>query len=407
MKKLFQNIGPSALIAAAFIGPGTITVCSMAGIAFGYDLLWALLFSILATIVLQEMSARLGLVTGKDLAGLIRIYFTTPWKKILSLILVIVAIVLGNAAYEAGNITGAVLGFDAVFKLDKVSFFEMDLNILPILIGGIAIFILALGSYKKIENVLMLLVVLMSLSFVISALLIAPDWLGIAKGIFVPSFPENSLTSILAIVGTTVVPYNLFLHSAIVQEKWNSPNAIKYARWDIFIAVGLGGIVSMAVLISGAALYQEGIMTSDFSKFADSLAPLYGDYASYLLGFGFFAAGITSTITAALAAAYVLKSTLNWQGKSGKLYFKLVWIGIILSGVIFSSLGIQPLELIQTAQISNAILLPFAAIFLYIIVSNKKWMGKYKNNFWQSAFGFFILLFSLFLGFKSVLKFIS
>lgn len=406
MKKPFQNIGPSALIAAAFIGPGTITVCSMAGIAFGYDLLWALLFSILATIVLQEMSARLGLVTGKDLAGLIRIYFTTPWKKILSLLLVIVAIVLGNAAYEAGNITGAVLGFDAIFKLGKVSFFETDLNILPILIGGIAIFILALGSYKKIENVLMLLVVLMSFSFVISALLIAPDWVGIAKGIFVPSFPESSLTSILAIVGTTVVPYNLFLHSAIVQEKWNSPNAIKYARWDIFIAVGLGGIVSMAVLISGAALYQEGIMTSDFSKFADSLAPLYGDYASYLLGFGFFAAGITSTITAALAAAYVLKSTLNWQGKSGKLYFKWVWIGIILSGVIFSSLGIQPLELIQTAQISNAILLPFAAIFLYIIVSNKKWMGKYKNNFWQSAFGLFILLFSLFLGFKSVLKFI-
>jgi len=219
VKKIFQNIGPSALIAAAFIGPGTITVCSISGITFGYDLLWALAFSILATLVLQEMSARLGLVTGKDLAGLIRIYFSSPWKKILALILVIVSIVLGNAAYEAGNITGAVLGLNAVFKPDESSAFYSEFNLFPIAIGLFALIVLALDSYKKIEKVLVFLVILMSLSFVLSAVLISPDWIGILKGIFVPSFPENSLTSILAIVGTTVVPYNLFLHSAIVQEK--------------------------------------------------------------------------------------------------------------------------------------------------------------------------------------------
>lgn len=407
MKKIFQNIGPSALIAAAFIGPGTITVCSISGITFGYDLLWALAFSILATLVLQEMSARLGLVTGKDLAGLIRIYFSSPWKKILALILVIVSIVLGNAAYEAGNITGAVLGLNAVFKPDESSAFYSEFNLFPIAIGLFALIVLALDSYKKIEKVLVFLVILMSLSFVLSAVLISPDWIGILKGIFVPSFPENSLTSILAIVGTTVVPYNLFLHSAIVQEKWNSPKAIQYARWDILIAIDLGGVVSMAVIITGAALHENGIASTDFSNFAESLTPLYGKYASFLLGFGFFAAGITSTITAALAAAYVLKSCLNWSGNSGKLYFKLVWVGIILSGVFFSSLGIKPLELIQTAQISNAIVLPFAAIFLFIIVNNKKWMGEYKNNIWQSALGLLILIFTLFLGIKSLFQFFT
>ena len=405
MKKLLKNIGPSTLIAAAFIGPGTISVCSLAGINFGYDLLWALVFSIVATMVLQEMSARLGLVTGKDLASVIRIYFSSTWKKLLALSLVILAIVFGNAAYEAGNITGAVLGLDAVFQVAEFSFLNQNINILPILIGFVSILVLALGSYKKIEKVLMLLVLLMSLSFVISALLIVPNWLDILQSIFVPRFPETSLTTILAIVGTTVVPYNLFLHSAIVQEKWKSVSSIKHARWDIFIAIGLGGLVSVCVVIAGAALHTSEITTQDFSSLALSLAPLYGDYATYLLGFGFFAAGITSSITAALAAAYVLKSALNWQGKSGKIYFKLVWILIVLAGVLFSSLNIQPLQLIQTAQISNAIVLPFAAIFLYITVNNSQWMGKYKNNALQKILGLLILLFAVFLGAKSLFFF--
>lgn len=403
MKKLFKNIGPSTLIAAAFIGPGTISVCSMAGITYGYDLIWALVFSIVATVVLQEMSARLGLVTGKDLAGLIRVYFKSPWKKVTALALVIIAIVLGNAAYEAGNITGAVLGIEAIFNSVDFSLYGTHFNALPLIIGFASIFILALNSYQKIEKVLMLLVVFMSLSFVISAILVAPNWLQILDSLFIPRLPENSLTSILAIVGTTVVPYNLFLHSAIVQEKWKSTSSLIHARYDIAIAIGLGGIVSICVVIAGAALHNKELVTQDFSSLALSLAPLYGDYATYLLGFGFFAAGITSSITAALAAAYVLKSALNWKNKNVK--FKLVWIIIILAGVFFSSLGIKPLQLIQTAQISNAMVLPFAAIFLLVIVSSQKWMGKFTNTIGQKIIGFCIVLFAIFLGIKSLIFF--
>lgn len=405
MKKYLQNIGPSALIAAAFIGPGTITVCSMAGIQFGYELLWALFLSIIVTIFLQEMSARLGLVTGFDLAALIRKYYTTKWKNWLALALVIFAIVVGNAAYEAGNITGATLGLRAIFNLEPTHYGEQYFDILPFCIGLSAMFILVLNSYAKIERVLITLVVLMSLSFVISAILVVPNWLAVIQGVFIPRFPEGSLPVILAIVGTTVVPYNLFLHSAIVQEKWSSPEALTYARFDLHIAIGLGGLVSMCVIIVGAALQQSEMKVTAFSDFAAGLAPLYGKYATYLLGFGFFAAGITSTITAAMAAAYVLKSCLQWKGKRGKLYFKLTWATIILVGVFFSSFGVQPLQLIQTAQISNALVLPFATLFLFIMVNNSKWMGKYINNVWQKGIGYLILAFTIFLGFKSLVFF--
>lgn len=396
-------MGPSTLIAAAFIGPGTVTVCSLAGITFGYDLLWAMVLAIVATIFLQEMSARLGLITNKDLATMIRIYFTSPWKKTLAIFLVIVAIVIGNTAYEAGNITGAAWGISAVVKDPEIQFSNFKLQLFPILIGGLALLVLALDSYARIEKILLVLVISMSLSFVVAVLLISPNWGEVVLGIFTPQIPEHSLLHILAIVGTTVVPYNLFLHASLVQEKWNSPKDLIYARWDLVIAIGLGGLVSMCIIIAGAALHPPaGDASVSITDLAHSLTPLYGEYATYLLSFGFFAAGITSTITAALAAAYVLKSSFGWNGKTGQKRFAWVWASIIVIGVFFSSLGIRPLHLIQTAQISNAVVLPFTVVILYTVVNSKKWMGSFVNTPWQKAVGILILLWTIFLSFKSI-----
>lgn len=396
-------MGPSTLIAAAFIGPGTVTVCSLAGITFGYDLLWAMVLAIVATIFLQEMSARLGLITNKDLATMIRIYFTSPWKKTLAIFLVIVAIVIGNTAYEAGNITGAAWGISAVVKDPEIQFSNFKLQLFPILIGGLALLVLALDSYARIEKILLVLVISMSLSFVVAVLLISPNWGEVVLGIFTPQIPEHSLLHILAIVGTTVVPYNLFLHASLVQEKWNSPKDLIYARWDLVIAIGLGGLVSMCIIIAGAALHPPaGDASVSITDLAHSLTPLYGEYATYLLSFGFFAAGITSTITAALAAAYVLKSSFGWNGKTGQKRFVWVWASIIVIGVFFSSLGIRPLHLIQTAQISNAVVLPFTVVILYTVVNSKKWMGSFVNTPWQKAVGILILLWTIFLSFKSI-----
>ncbi|NEV93339.1 divalent metal cation transporter [Psychroflexus sp. YR1-1] len=399
IKKLTSYFGPGTFVAAAFIGPGTITICSIAGVKFGTDLIWALVLSILATIVLQNMSARIGLVTQKDLGTAMRHVVKHPILKSILMVLVVVAIVFGNAAYEAGNISGAVMGFSVIYADTLVSIGGFQLDYLPLLIGVICFFILNMNSYKKIENVLIVLVVLMSLSFLTTAIITQPSYLALLQGVFLFNMPSESLTTVLAIVGTTIVPYNLFLHSSIVQEKWNGVKALSAAKWDSAIAIGLGGIVSIAVVVSASRLPKEELLS--ILDMAETLEPLYGVYAKYLLGFGFFAAGITSTLTAALAAAYVLKGCLGWKIAKSHPRFKWTWRGILFLGVFFSSLGINPIELIQIAQVSNAILLPFIAIILLAMVSNQKLMGEFKNTWLQNAVGILIVLFCLFLSFKS------
>jgi len=257
-----------------------------------------------------------------------------------------------------------------------------------------------LNSYKKIEKLLIVLVVLMSLSFLATALITKPDLLSLVKGITLLKMPSDSLTTVLAIVGTTIVPYNLFLHSSVVQETWKGVSGLKFAKLDSAIAIGLGGLVSIAVVVAASKIPKEELRS--ILDMAETLEPLYGVYAKYLLGFGFFAAGITSTLTAALAAAYVLKGCLGWKIDNTHPKFKWTWRGILLLGVVFSSLGINPIELIQIAQVSNAILLPFIAILLLAIVSNRKLMGDYKNTQLQNTVGVLIILFCLFLSVKSL-----
>jgi Mn2+/Fe2+ NRAMP family transporter len=400
IKKLSSYFGPGTFVAAAFIGPGTITICSIAGVRFGTDLLWALVLSIVATIILQNMSARIGLVTQMDLGTAMREIVSQPLLKALLMVLVVVAIVFGNAAYEAGNISGAVMGFSVIYADTQLSFGDFTLDYLPLVIGASCYFILNLNSYKKIEKLLIVLVVLMSLSFLATALITKPDLLSLVKGITLFKMPSDSLTTVLAIVGTTIVPYNLFLHSSVVQEKWKGVSGLKFAKLDSAIAIGLGGLVSIAVVVAASKIPKEELRS--ILDMAETLEPLYGVYAKYLLGFGFFAAGITSTLTAALAAAYVLKGCLGWKIDNTHPKFKWTWRGILLLGVVFSSLGINPIELIQIAQVSNAILLPFIAILLLAIVSNRKLMGDYKNTQLQNTVGVLIILFCLFLSVKSL-----
>jgi len=191
------------------------------------DLIWALALSILATIVLQNMSARVGLVTQKDLGTAMRYVVKHPLLKGILMLLVVLAIVFGNAAYEAGNISGAVMGFSVIYADTQIHFGNFQVDYLPVVIGIICFFILNLNSYKKIESILIVLVVLMSLSFLATAVITQPDYTALLKGFVLFKMPSESLTTLLAIVGTTIVPYNLFLHSSIVQEKMEGSKRIK------------------------------------------------------------------------------------------------------------------------------------------------------------------------------------
>ena len=384
--KWFRDIGPGVLIAAAFIGPGTVTLCTIAGASFGYSLIWAIVLSTFATIVLQEMSLRIGLVTRMNLAEVIRTSIKSVLLNRLIILLIISSIIIGNTAYEAGNITGASLGISAIINYESI-------NYIPVFIGLIAFVILYQGDYKILERSLVLLVIIMSVSFFITAIMTKPDITNLLNGIFKPKVNSSNLIVVLGLIGTTVVPYNIFLHSSLVSEKWNSIDKLKVARIESFISILLGGLVSLSIIITAASVSNQNV--TGVIDLAKGLEPLYGKFAIYFLGLGLFASGITSSITAPLAAAYVAKSCFGWNNSLKSNRFRLVWIFILITGVIVSMININPIEIIKFAQFSNSLLLPIIAIILLI---NPKYNYKYQN-----IFGFFIVIISLILGIKGLI----
>ena len=405
IKKWFQNIGPGTLVAAAFIGPGTVTLCTLAGVNFGFNLLWAMLLSIIATIILQEMAARLGIISQKGLSEVIREELKNPILNQFITILILSAIVVGNASYEAGNISGGILGLETIFGEFKYNFGDLSINFMSIIIGVIAFVLLYIGNYKFLEKALVTLVLLMSFSFVITAVVTSPNILQILKGMFVPRFPDKSLLTIIGLIGTTVVPYNLFLHASLVKERWHKKEDLIFAKKDTFISILLGGLVSMSIIVSAASISSTNILNA--ADLAKGLAPLYGDFAKYFLALGLFAAGITSAITAPLAAAYVAKGCLGFKGGLQSKSFRFVWIIILFLGVLFSSIGIKPIEIIKFAQVANGMLLPVIAGILLWIMNKKNILENYVNSKFQNILGFIILAITIFLGAKGILKVIN
>lgn len=401
MFKFLKNIGPGPLIAAAFIGPGTVTVCTLAGVNFGYALLWAMLLSIIATLILQEMAVRIGIITQKGVSEIIRSELSNPVLRWFCVLLILSAIVIGNAAYEAGNISGAVLGLETIFKQNTYEVYGLRVNPYSFLIGIIAFAVLYIGNYKILERGLLFLVVLMSVAFLVTVILTKPSLSEIFRG-FVPRFPDQSILTIVALIGTTVVPYNLFLHASLVKEKWQNKSDLGLARKDTMIAVVLGGVISMAIIIAAASIQNTNITSA--ADLALGLEPVFGANAKYFLALGLFAAGITSAITAPLAAAYVARGCFGWNNNLKDRKFRAIWIFILTLGVLFSSTGMKSIEIIKFAQVANGILLPVIAGFLLWIMNKKSILGNFKNSTWQNIFGFMILAITIFLGLKSILK---
>lgn len=393
---MLKKIGPGVLVAAAFVGPGTLTMCTLAGARFGYALIWALLVSVLATIVLQGMAGRIGVIAQTGLVDVVRDELKKPWARRFVVIVVLLAILIGNAAYEAGNIGGATLGLEQLFpRTQMVSFY-------PAIIGIFIFVLLWFSSYKILERVFVGLVGIMGLSFLVCALMTKPSIYEILKGAFVPTMPEGGLFTVIALVGTTVVPYNLFLHASLVKQKWKSSQDLKTVKWDTIISIALGGLVSMAIMVTAASAPIDNI--SNALDMAKGLEPLFGKMAVYFMAIGLLAAGITSAITAPLAAAFVASSCFDWGGNMEDKRFKLVWAFVLLCGVFFLSFDIKLIEVIQFAQIANGLLLPIMAILLLWIVNKKTVMGEHRNTLFQNVLGFTIVGFSIFLGIKSILK---
>ncbi len=393
-KKRILNILFWSVVSAAFIGPGTITTAAKSGASFGTGLLWALLFSTLACLLLQEAAARLTIVSGKNLGQAIVHQFEKSKAKLLVLILVLGAIVLGAAAYEMGNLLGAVAGFRLLFDISP--------QILVLIIGIVAAIILNIPSLKIISTIMGFVVVTMGIGFLIVAILVKPVLSEILQGAFIPSIPSSSQEGllVLGLIGTTIVPYNLFLGSGIS----NKNQAVSEMRFGLAVAVLLGGLFSMAVLIVGTSVVTE----FSFEQLSLALQEKIGPSGKYLLGFGLLAAGFTSSVTAPLAAAITLKSLFGnknpekWEPKS--LQFKSGWIFVLLIGMGFALGNVKPIPAIILAQALNGFLLPFVSIFLFIVINNKNITQQQANPGVLNIFMIVVIFITLILGLNSATK---
>ena len=398
--------GPAILVTAAFIGPGTVITASRAGADYGLALLWALVFSVLATMILQEMTGRLGIVTKLGLGENIRASMNNSLSRWLAIVLVTSAIVIGNAAYQGGNITGAVLAIAPIVIIPNVTL-GVEISSWSLIIGLIALVILWRGQYSLIETSLKLLVGLMSLAFIATFFMTLTNPFDLLAGL-VPSIPDGATLTIIALIGTTVVPYNLFLHSAACAEKWRGSESVATAlaqsRHDIKLAIPLGGLISIAIMSTAAsAFFASQIELVNLATLSPSLEPTMGKAAPYIMATGLFAAGISSAITAPLAAAFALRGILGLNNQLTDWSFRAIWLTILLLGMGVSALQMRPVNIIWFAQVANGLLLPIITSYL-IWVMNSETLGQFKNNRLQNILGLFVLSVALLLSGRSLMS---
>lgn len=406
---------------------------SKAGSEFGFLMLWAVAFSVVATIVLQEMAARMGIVTGEGLSQALKTSLTNPVARISVLGLVLLAILLGNAAYQTGNILGAASGVKALIAEPVVAApaLSSDVrdptsvptwldpnsrgfqNVLIVIVSLIALAIIWKGRIALLQNLLSLLVALMSLLFIYAAIRSGPDWADVASG-FVPRIPKGGEWIVIGIIGTTVVPYNLFLHASAAAQQWDidpkDPDArnlyhqaITSSRWDTILSVSLGGLVTCAILVTASVAFHTvdaganavSIHGKQITahEVAIQLEPALGPSAKLFFAFGLFAAGLTSAITAPIAAGFAVSGCFNWTGKLEDWRLKATATGVVLAGVLFAVLfGKSPLQTIILAQVANGLLLPIVAVLLLVIVNQTDLMKQYKNRKLTNALGVVVIL---------------
>lgn len=396
---VIKALGPGMIITASFIGPGTVTAMTRAGAGFGYSLLWAVLFSIIATIVLQEMIIRLAMVTRRGLGEAIYDLFDNRIGRFLTVWISMIAVAVGCAAYMSGDLLGTSLGLGHLLNIPT--------NILAPIVGIIIFFIGIQGSYKLIEKIMIGLMVVMGLTFITTMFMVQPDWGEVFSGMFMPSIPTGSIIMVIALIGTTVVPYNFFLHATTVHERFNGLEDLKLARWDTIVSITIGGIISAAILISAGTL-MLGQDINNVIDLAGPLVPILGEtWAPIFISVGLFAAGFSSALASPMGAAATVSSFFKWEGGIKNTKFKVIFGIVILIGVVTSAIGFEPLEVILIAQALNGIILPIIAILIFVIINKKGLLGKHKNGPLMNVIGFLVVAVVSFLGIYSMIDAVS
>lgn len=367
-------MGPGIVTSCVDNDAGGITTFTLAGAQFGYDILWILIPITVLLIIVQEMCARMGVVTGKGLADLIRENFGVRWTLFIMIGLVFANFATATAEFAGIAAVGGILG---ISKYIIVPLFALTAFVMIITL-----------SYRKIEKVF-LVMAFFYIAYIISAFMSHPNWGEALHSTIVPTFHWNSTYIILlvALIGTNVTPWMQFFLQGSIVEKGVQVKDYKYSKWDVIIGSIITDVVSFFVIVAAAAtLYKQGIIVTQVSEAAVALKPLAGDFASLLFSFGFFNAAFFGACILPISTAYYVcegfgfEKGINKKFKEAPQFYFVLGAILFLSAAIILIPNIPLITILLFSQVVNGILIPFVMMAMLILINKPEIMGEYVNS---------------------------
>lgn len=392
LKALSRYLGPAFIVSVAYIDPGNFATNISGGSRFNYNLLWVILWSNLAAIFLQTLSAKLGIATGTDLATHCGRVFSRPVNILLWSIMLLAAI----ATYMA-EFLGATLGFYLLLGIPLTL-----AGILTVVVTFLIVYLQKFGQHI-VERVIVGLVAIIGISYLVEVFLAKPNWQEVAMHTLIPSITRDSILVAVGMLGATVMPHVIFLHSELVQARRTSsdPLALKrhffLERLDIIVAMNIAFLVNAAmVVVAASVFYRSGMPVDSIEDAHRSLTPLLGNLSSGAFGIALLASGLSSSTVGAMAGECMMKGFIGLD-----IPVNLRRIITIIPALVLLSLGFNPMKILIMSQVTLSFALPAAIIPLLIITSRRDVLGNMVNKRLTNGLG--VLVVSLIIGLNLVL----
>lgn len=379
-------IGPGIVAAAAGNDSGGIATYSVAGADFGYRMLWILLFTTVALVIVQEMAARMGAVTGKGFAALIRERFGLRVSLFAML-----ALLVSNVATTIAQFAGVA----AAMELFGVSLY------FSVPVAMVVVWLLVVrGSYRNVEKVFLALSAVF-VAYVAAAVFAEPDWGAVAHGLFVPQgeLSRDYFLLAIAITGTTIAPWMQFFTQSNIVDKGLTIKEWAYVRADVIAGAVAAAFIAFFIMVTtGAVLHPAGVTITSAGDAAGALAPIAGDQARVLFGIGLLAASLLAAAILPLTAAYAVCEAFGWEAGLDRTWHEapifngLYTFTIVTGAVVVLIPGLDLIRLMILSQALNGILLPFILLYLIRLANDKSIMGRHVNGPLHNGFAWATVL---------------
>ncbi len=391
LKLLLRFLGPGFLVTVGFIDPGNWATNIAGGAEFEFDLLWVITLSTLMLILIQNMSARLGIATGKSLAVNIRERFPRPVSAFIGF-----TIITACAATDVAELLGGAVGFRLLFG------FPLWLGALVTVI--LEVFFIVTQRYHALEKYILAFLGVISICYLIEIFIVKPDLIQLAPAIVVPHISKSNIYIAMGILGAVVMPHNIFLHSNVIHSRnWGATEAekmklVRFEKIDTISAMGLGWAVNSAMIIVAASVFfTHGIMVDSLEQASATLKPLAGNLAGFLFALALVSAGVSSSITSSMAEVNVITAFLGKPEDPKTALYRIATFVTAIPSFLIILLGLDTFKILILSQVVLSVQLPFTLIPLLILCRNKKVMGALKSKTMEFSLAIIVSVIIIFL----------